>query len=363
MQRSRRPRGRPQPLSSDASCAFNATGDKPSTDPLLGPLQVNTGTGRTATHALSPSSPAINAGDPATCKPTDQRGAPRLAGACDIGAFEYVPPVLTVTTTVINDDGAEDGPADITVHVRDPAGGEVGGSPQPGSATGTGFALVPGSFRVSADGAKLYTVAIGGACAADGSVAIGENQALACTVTANDRAPRAGREVGAIPVRGTVRIKKPGGRFQVMREGDILPNGTTVDTLKGRITLIAAANRSGKETKADFYDGIFRLRQSKGRRPTTTLTLIEKLRCPKAGSATASAKRKRKRRLWGDGAGRFRTKGEHSAATVVGTKWLVEDRCRSTLTRVVRGRVSVRDFVKKKTVIVKRGKRYIARAD
>ena len=76
--------------------------------------------------------------------------------------------------------------------------------------------------------------------------------------------PRAGREVGAIPAGGTVRIKKPGGRFRVMREADILPNGTTVDTLKGRITLIAPANRSGQETKADFYDGIFKIRPVQG---------------------------------------------------------------------------------------------------
>ena len=47
---------------------------------------------------------------------------------------------------------------------------------------------------------------------------------------------------------------------------------------------------------------------------------------------------------------------------MVGTKWLVEDRCRSTLTRVVRGRVKVRDFAKKKTVTVRAGKRYTARA-
>ena len=53
----------------------------------------------------------------------------------------------------------------------------------------------------------------------------------------------------------------------------------------------------------------------------------------------AAAKKKKKRRLWGDGKGRFRTKGKHSAATVVGTKYLVEDRCGSTLTRVKRGRV------------------------
>jgi ferric-dicitrate binding protein FerR (iron transport regulator) len=46
---------------------------------------------------------------------------------------------------------------------------------------------------------------------------------------------------------------------------------------------------------------------------------------------------------------------------VVGTKWLVEDRCDSTLTKVARGKVSVRDFGKRKTVIVRAGKQYLAR--
>ena len=76
----------------------------------------------------------------------------------------------------------------------------------------------------------------------------------------------------------------------------------------------------------------------------------------------AAATKKKKRRLWGDGSGRFRTKGKHSAATVVGTKWLVEDRCGSTLTRVAKGRVRVRDFAKRKTVVVRAGKKYVARA-
>ena len=47
---------------------------------------------------------------------------------------------------------------------------------------------------------------------------------------------------------------------------------------------------------------------------------------PEGRQAIAAAKKK-KRRLWGDGSGKFRTKGKHSAATVVGTKWLVEDKC------------------------------------
>ncbi|MBS1878110.1 MAG: CSLREA domain-containing protein [Actinobacteria bacterium] len=70
-------------------CNFHAAGDRVNTNPLLGPLADNGGP--TATMALSPSSPAIDAGD-ASCPPTDQRGVPRPQGAgCDIGAFELVP--------------------------------------------------------------------------------------------------------------------------------------------------------------------------------------------------------------------------------------------------------------------------------
>ena len=45
-----------------------------------------------------------------------------------------------------------------------------------------------------------------------------------------------------------------------------------------------------------------------------------------------------------------------------GTKWTVTDRCDGTLTTVQRGSVSVRDFRKKRTVIVKKGRRYLAKA-
>ena len=83
---------------------------------------------------------------------------------------------------------------------------------------------------------------------------------------------------------------------------------------------------------------------------------------PAGGKASVAAKRKKKRRLWGDGSGNFKTEGKHSAATVVGTKWLVEDRCKCDATRVVTGVVSVRDFGKRKTVRVRAGKKYVARA-
>src|SRR5579859_292316 len=68
---------------------------------LIGPLQNNGGP--TWTHALLAGSNAIDGGDPvggcvdnnSVPLDTDQRGFPRVVGAsCDIGAFEYLPPVL-----------------------------------------------------------------------------------------------------------------------------------------------------------------------------------------------------------------------------------------------------------------------------
>ncbi len=63
------------------------TGSDPNPiDPLLGPLQNNSGP--TATMALLPGSPAIGAGKVVAGNTTDQRGQPRPAGNPDIGAYQ-----------------------------------------------------------------------------------------------------------------------------------------------------------------------------------------------------------------------------------------------------------------------------------
>ena len=73
-------------LDSDGTCGLNAAGDLPNTDPLLGPLQDNSGP--TFTHALLPGSPAIDASDDTSAPATDQRGVPRSQGPqSDIGAY------------------------------------------------------------------------------------------------------------------------------------------------------------------------------------------------------------------------------------------------------------------------------------
>jgi CSLREA domain-containing protein len=167
-------------------------------------------------------------------------------------------------------------------------------------------------------------------------------------------APVAGQTVNVSEARGTVKVKLPGSdEFFDLEDAQQVPIGSTFNTNRGRVNLIAAGQQ-----RSWFYQGTFRLGQTRGRKPLSTLTLTGALSCGKSANIAA----KKKRRLWGDGRGKFRTKGKHSAATVVGTRWLVEDRCNGTLTRVRKGRVRVRDFRARRTVVVKAGKQYFARA-
>jgi hypothetical protein len=111
-----------------------------------------------------------------------------------------------------------------------------------------------------------------------------------------------------------------------------------------------------------FYGGIFTVTQPGA---ITDLALSgPKPTCPPRGRASAAGTGKKKvksRSLWGDGHGSFRTRGSYSAATVRGTTWLVQDTCAGTLTRVVRGVVSVRDNVRHRTRLLRAGQHYLAR--
>ena len=88
-------------VSSDDGGGFlPGPGDQINTNPLLGPLQDNGGS--TYTHALLPTSPAINAGDPSFTPPPfyDQRGPGFyrvVNGRIDVGSFEVQGPRPTPT--------------------------------------------------------------------------------------------------------------------------------------------------------------------------------------------------------------------------------------------------------------------------
>ncbi|MBN1438080.1 MAG: right-handed parallel beta-helix repeat-containing protein, partial [Anaerolineales bacterium] len=91
-------------LDTDGTCALADPGDLSGLPANLGPLADNGG--GTFTHALLPGSPALEAGDDATCMATDQRGVARPQGLhCDMGAYEAespataTPPSATSTLT------------------------------------------------------------------------------------------------------------------------------------------------------------------------------------------------------------------------------------------------------------------------
>ena len=178
--------------------------------------------------------------------------------------------------------------------------------------------------------------------------------------------PVLGRTFNAEPVSGRVLARIPGTtRFVPIERLTSLPTGTIVDTRRGRVRLFAADGR-GRIQSAEFYEGMFRLVQPARGRGLVELHLFGGKfkgcgRAARPAGAAANRKTRSVRHLWGDGRGKFRTVGRFSSATLRGTQWLTDDRCDGTLTRVTKGAVNVRDFVRRKTILVRAGKRYLAR--
>ena len=88
--------------------------------------------------------------------------------------------------------------------------------------------------------------------------------------------------------------------------------------------------------------------------------------CPARATARARAKGS-PRRLRVHARGRDPHEGPYAAAIVRGTQWTIQDQCppirpAGTKFAVTEGVVSVRDFVKHRSVLVRAGQRYLARA-
>jgi hypothetical protein len=181
--------------------------------------------------------------------------------------------------------------------------------------------------------------------------------------------PTLGRKVNIQELKGRVRVDVAGGarRFVELSKARRLSVGSLIDTREGTVRLQSAANKAGKRKNGDFSGGIFQVKQSRKRSAKGLTDLILQggsfKNCgARSGRASAALSRRTVRRLRSSARGRHRTSGRHAAATVRGTIWVTEDRCDGTLTRVIRGSVSVRDFVRRRTAIVRAGKRYLAKA-
>jgi hypothetical protein len=181
--------------------------------------------------------------------------------------------------------------------------------------------------------------------------------------------PVAGRSFNADVVSGKIFYKCGRHRRHRLTHDTHLRVGCLVDARNGKVQIIASAGAHTTKTKSGvFFDGQFKVKERRSNRTTTELGLAGKLAgCGQASAASrgvrdARRRHRRGRRLWGRGRGRFRTRGRHSTATVRGTTWLVYDRCDgATYTKVKKGKVIVRDFVRHKTIKLRTGQAYLAR--
>jgi hypothetical protein len=380
-------------IESGTDCGFTAPGDLQSTDPLLAPLADNGG--GTDTHAIANLSPARDTANGAACPATDQRSIGRPQGpGCDIGAFELVPllpAVVTGPAGAIDTDGA------TLTGTLDPTGlpamhhFEYGTSTAYGSQTPDGSAGGDGPQPVSAIAGGLIsnttyhyrlvaTTAAGTDVGADGTF----------TTPAKGLAdlppPVVGEAANVVPVGSgpvfvcveservclaalAARISQKGEGFVPLSEARQIPVGSFLDTRRGAVRLVSATP-GGRTQSGRFAAGVFQMLQSRARRQKglTELRLkgssFKRCRASRSGTRAGAAQLSRRtiRRLRANATGRFRTRGRNSSATVRGTVWITADRCDGTLTKVKRGRVVVRDLRRQRSVVVRAGKSYLAKA-
>lgn len=187
--------------------------------------------------------------------------------------------------------------------------------------------------------------------------------------------PVGGKTVIVNPGSGKVLVRRPASpRFRLVDEPARVPTGSIVDARAGRAQIVTSAGADGRLQTGEFWGSKFDVRQRRGGRGMTTLVLrggnFDVCRPPARGARGSGVmangsyiRRETIRSLWGrDRGGLFRTHGRHSQATVRGTRWLTEDRCDGTLTRVTSGAVAVRDRVRRRTVVIRAGHSYFAHA-
>jgi hypothetical protein len=168
-----------------------------------------------------------------------------------------------------------------------------------------------------------------------------------------------------------------GTSFIPLTEARQIPFGSTLDTSAGvvKVTTATTASSKGKVQFGDFGAGLFKLLQTRKQKGLTELNIVDnhpaRQLCATVGKgkkasiaarAAGHPSQKVLGRLTANSHGHFVGRGQYSSATVRGTTWGVQNRCDGTLTRVVRGTLSVRDFRKRRTITLFTGQTYLARA-
>jgi hypothetical protein len=146
--------------------------------------------------------------------------------------------------------------------------------------------------------------------------------------------------------------------------GGTIPFNVVVDVTRGSVTLRASVGTLKLYPQNRRVTARFKLRRGTDKGKPVIEILLQGgsfAACPKRRTSSAGAvKAKVVRAVWGNGKGKYRTKGRFSSATVRGTNWLTADQCNGTLTKVRRGVVEVRDIRKRRNVRVPAGRSYLA---
>ncbi len=156
--------------------------------------------------------------------------------------------------------------------------------------------------------------------------------------------------------------------FVPLVEARQVPVGATLDATEGVARVITATGRSTELQSGEFGAGIFKVLQQGKQHGLTELRIVDnvsKQTCTRVANRATVARRLSSKvlgRLNASAHGKFTARGQFSAATVRGTIWSVANQCNGTLTRVTRDVVTVRDFVRHKTITLHSGQRYLAKA-
>jgi hypothetical protein len=183
--------------------------------------------------------------------------------------------------------------------------------------------------------------------------------------------PVLGQQETLTPIAGAVAVRIRGARrFERLRAARSVPDGSEVDTRRGRVQIAVASAVAGQSDTALAYGGRFLLHQDGTPTATAHLDLSQPLGgCgpaqrarasgwePTAGAARRGASRSR--HLWtSDNGGSWGTGGKYVSTTVEGTSWLTIDECHRSRVRVAEGVVLVRDLVHHVSVKVSAGHEY-----
>jgi hypothetical protein len=186
-------------------------------------------------------------------------------------------------------------------------------------------------------------------------------------------APQVTRTEVVVPQDGEIKVRQPGSNRFVTVTGPIaVRNGTELDTTDGTALIRVALNRTGTRTgEAELSEGVVKIQQQNSGK--VNLRMTERLSCPRpstrrrrtrtrnrrttgnrravlAGAISHIAARKKARRIRiRVRRGPFQTSGSRARVHARGTGWRMTENCQLTRINVFEGRVTITDFVKKRT--------------